>query len=302
MKYNININQKAIIDNWFNLDIIDCAILNYIQDFAKSNKIIKIIYDWQEYFWIQYEHFIKEMPLLWIKNKQALKRRIDKIVECWILEKHLLNWNSTYFKFWDNYEKLISDEAVWDDEGLVWKVEGGEYDNTRGGSMKSWSIKHNTNNNNTNNNNLSKDKGASSWDETFLENKKNLIWKFTNLKNEEEEKEKKVPVKKEKEEYWNPEVNEVINIIKKHNNRLCAGTQKEQRRYWKLLINKLEEFTKDWYDKFQALDIMIDKVKDNQYHNTKIVWPKEIYYNFEKLIQIIKGEVKKEKKRQIVEF
>ena len=81
MKYNININQKAIIDNWFNLDIIDCAILNYIQDFAKSNKIIKIIYDWQEYFWIQYEHFIKEMPLLWIKNKQALKRRIDKIVD-----------------------------------------------------------------------------------------------------------------------------------------------------------------------------------------------------------------------------
>lgn len=146
MKYNININQKAIIDNSFNLDLIDCAIIDYIKDFNWTWKMIKSIIDWDEYFWIQYEHFLKEMPLLWINSKQALKRRIDKIVNEWILEKKLLNWNSTYFRFWVNYCLLI-----WD-TGVVWKVEGAKYKNNRGGSMKSLSINNNTNNNIINNN------------------------------------------------------------------------------------------------------------------------------------------------------
>lgn len=142
---------------------------------------------------------------------------------------------------------------------------------------------------------LSKDKGENSLDEEqFLNNKKHLIWKITNLKNNENKKEKKVPAKKEK--YWNADINQIIDIIKKYNSWLCAGTQKEQRQYWKLLLTKLEKFTKDWFNKFNALDIMIDKIKDNKYHNTKIVWPKKIYYSFEELVQIIKWDIKNKNK------
>jgi hypothetical protein len=169
MKYSININQKAIIENWFNLDLIDCAIIDYIKDFSWTWKMIKTIIDGQEYFWIQYEHFIKEMPLLWIKNKQALKKRIDKIIYEWILEKVLLNWNSTYFRFWSKYCLLISDK------GVVSKVEGGKYDDTMGGSMESWSINNNIINNKINNNIIEK----KSKDFSIIK-KENLKDKITN--------------------------------------------------------------------------------------------------------------------------
>lgn len=147
MKYNIYINQKAIIDNNLELDIIDCAILDYIKDFSNSNKMIKLNIEWLEYFWIQYEHFISEMPILWINNKQSLKKRLDKIIENWILEKKLVKWNSTYFRFTDRFDLLISDREV------VSKVEGGSTLDNRGGGIKSWSINNNIIYNNINNKN-----------------------------------------------------------------------------------------------------------------------------------------------------
>ena len=135
---------------------------------------------------------------------------------------------------------------------------------------------------------LSKDKGASS----FENQKNNLIWKLSS-KNEVVEDIDTPPVPPSPPQYWDPDINKILDIIKKHNDWLCAGTQQEQRQYWKLLIKKLEQFTKDGFDKFKALDIMINKVKGNQYHNTKIVWPKKIYYSFEELVQIVKWSVKK---------
>lgn len=33
MQYNININQKAVIENGWDLDLVDCAIVDYIAKF-----------------------------------------------------------------------------------------------------------------------------------------------------------------------------------------------------------------------------------------------------------------------------
>lgn len=155
MKYSIKINQKAIIDNWFDLDVIDGAILNYIEDFSKSSKLRKTIIEWVEYFRIQYEHMIEEMPMLWIKNRQALRKRVNKLVDCWILEKHLLNWNSTYFRFWEKYDLIISDTPVEnkDVDGGKLKSLGGVNSKVEGGKLKSLGIKHSTNNSTNNINN-----------------------------------------------------------------------------------------------------------------------------------------------------
>lgn len=148
MKYSIKINQKAIVDNGFDLDVIDWAILNYIEDFSKSSKLRKTIIEWVEYFRIQYEHMIEEMPMLWIKSKQSLWRRVNKLVNCWILEKTILNWNSTYFRFWENYDLLISDTPVGNKEtdaaGL--KSPRAVDSKVQPAGLKSPSIKHSTNN------------------------------------------------------------------------------------------------------------------------------------------------------------
>lgn len=148
MKYNIYINQRAVIDNWINLDIIDLAIFDYIKDFSKAKKVTKIIIEWEEYFWIQYEHFIKNMPLLWINNKNSLKKRIDNLIREGILEKKILHWNSTYFKFWNKYDLLI-----WSEEVHL-KVEGGSTEKEKGVIPKSRSINNTINNTNNKNNNI----------------------------------------------------------------------------------------------------------------------------------------------------
>ena len=42
MKYNININQKAVIDNGWDLDINHLALLDCIYGIVNSNKTVSI--------------------------------------------------------------------------------------------------------------------------------------------------------------------------------------------------------------------------------------------------------------------
>ena len=170
---------------------------------------------------------------------------------------------------------------------------------------------HNNNkyNNNNKNNNITINSNTENfvfwenWKENFknLEeekvDKKNILDKPL-LKNdsllkklEEGKKEKKVPQKKEKKEYWNKEVNKIIEIIKENNNWLCSWTEKQQRQYAWLLLKKLEKFTKWEYDIFETLNVMITKAQENRFYTSWVVGPKEIYYNFEKLVAVIKSEL-----------
>ena len=64
MKYTIVINQKAIIDNNIDIDIIDASILDYFISISTWTKRKKIIEDGKEWFWVQYESLIDSMPLL----------------------------------------------------------------------------------------------------------------------------------------------------------------------------------------------------------------------------------------------
>lgn len=154
MKYSININQKAIIDMWLDLDLIDLAIFDYIKDLSNYSKLVKIEIEWKTYFWVQYNHLIENMPLLWITNKKVLLRRLDKLIKVWLLEKQIINWNSTYFRFWKNYDKYVFSEDEKDDEKKEEcnsKVIGGVTEKWKGVLLKSNSINYNNKNNNNNN-------------------------------------------------------------------------------------------------------------------------------------------------------
>lgn len=145
MKYNININQKAVIDNGFNLDLVDCAIIDYIAGFANTGKMLKTYIEWVEYFWIQYEHLIKEMPLLWIKTREWLRVRLRNLESEGVLDKKIVHGNSTYFKFGSRYELLIADTIA--PTKIVtpqWDLEGGSNENWRGAPTKIGGINNNT--------------------------------------------------------------------------------------------------------------------------------------------------------------
>ena len=230
MKYTITINQKAVIDNWLDLDLVDCAVYDYLHSrVLAKKKVIKIIDD-REYFRIQYEHFINEMPLLWIKNKQSLSRRIDKLISQNILEKKMINWNSPYFRFWDNAELLQYSKVscdVLESQGAVdLKVKGGLTDESRGAGLESPGINNNIINNNTNNNNITNNDVAEATEQ--VQEPENELFKKLWLQRtwtwitDTEEKEKSC-AKKEKEvweiieekQYWNEDVNNVIDMMKK---------------------------------------------------------------------------------------
>lgn len=109
MKYTILINQKAVVDNALNLDILDLAIFDYIKDFCHSNWIKQFLDNWKTYYWISYQKIIKDMPLLWIKSKSWIYKRIKKLTDCKVLESHKDNQSlsQSFFAFWLNYKLLI---------------------------------------------------------------------------------------------------------------------------------------------------------------------------------------------------
>lgn len=84
MKYNININQKALIELSSDMDVFDASILEYIKSMCSSSsekiedKRIKDEHN-NIWTWIDLGGVMKDMPLLQIKSKGAITRRIQKI-------------------------------------------------------------------------------------------------------------------------------------------------------------------------------------------------------------------------------
>lgn len=77
MKYNININQKALSQT--DIDLKNAAILEYLIYYcnSKSEKIEANKVD--GYTWINYKTLLEDMPLLKIKNTNTLTPRIHEI-------------------------------------------------------------------------------------------------------------------------------------------------------------------------------------------------------------------------------
>lgn len=77
MKYNININQKALAES--GLDLIDCAILDWLIIICNSKN--QAIQDkrMSGLTWVDYKTLLKDMPLLKIKSPSALTPRFKKI-------------------------------------------------------------------------------------------------------------------------------------------------------------------------------------------------------------------------------
>lgn len=111
MKYNISINQFAAVTNGFakNLDLIDLAIFDFIKDFANSSKCVKVQTQEGTYFWISHKLVMEEMPLLKIKTKRGLIKRIDNLINAGILRKHpdSNRYNKTLYSFGENYNLLV---------------------------------------------------------------------------------------------------------------------------------------------------------------------------------------------------
>jgi hypothetical protein len=93
MKYNININQLAIVDNNIDMDLIDASILDYLIDICSSvherieyNRITNESGKWT---WLDYQSLIDGMPLLKITTKSGISNRIKKLKDIGFIKTFL---------------------------------------------------------------------------------------------------------------------------------------------------------------------------------------------------------------------
>lgn len=105
MEFNLNINQKAIADNFPTLDIKDAAIIDFLGRFSHSPNIQKRIEGEKVFYWFDYSHISKENPLLRL-NDEAIRKRVRHLCELGILEGHEKNrGGKSFFAFGKNYQK-----------------------------------------------------------------------------------------------------------------------------------------------------------------------------------------------------
>ena len=94
--YNYNItavDQRKLFENRWDLDIIDMAIFNQMNNFinsgyADAEKITDSLGDW---YFISEEKTIKDLPFVPINSKNAVYKRVAKLVEYGLIERHPSN-------------------------------------------------------------------------------------------------------------------------------------------------------------------------------------------------------------------
>lgn len=95
MKYTIEgFSQQFMVDN--GLDCTDAVLLRYILDFYNSDQMAKISFNGVEYFWLKYDYVIEQVPIIGIKSKDGLYRRMKKYVDCGLLQHFTKRSGGTY--------------------------------------------------------------------------------------------------------------------------------------------------------------------------------------------------------------
>lgn len=103
--------------------------------------------------------------------------------------------------------------------------------------------------------------------------------------------------------YWNKDINECVDLIKSFNWWLIDWTIKNNRKYAKLLIDKLNklESIQEWrYTRNQTLELILNVISKNKYHVSKITSAESIYRNLAVLMQACKNDIWKAQSSQII--
>ncbi|EQA3509776.1 hypothetical protein ACX1PV_001756 [Campylobacter jejuni] len=116
MKYQISINQKAIIDNGLNIkgtSLETWALLDFLLFFQNANNLKKIQVDGREFIWINYKYIIENSPLCNFYN-QSIKKHLDLLLNLNLIELYKEKSNDIYFRFTHKIECLFIDKNFTD--------------------------------------------------------------------------------------------------------------------------------------------------------------------------------------------
>jgi uncharacterized phage protein (TIGR02220 family) len=116
MKYNINISQYGAARAGLlgKIDIVDLAVFDAFRDFANSGRCHKVILAGKQWFWIDYNLVIQELPFVPITTKDGVYRRMKNLAAVDIIQFCPDNQRlgRSYFCWGTMYDVLISSSAI----------------------------------------------------------------------------------------------------------------------------------------------------------------------------------------------
>ena len=87
MQYTININQRSVIENGWNLSFDDMAIFSFMKNFILEGALSKHVIHGKDYFWISFSKIREELPMLSGNSDSSIRRHISNLVRVGLIEK-----------------------------------------------------------------------------------------------------------------------------------------------------------------------------------------------------------------------
>ena len=110
-KYTLLINQKAIIDNKLDIDIIDASIFDFIHYFQSSPKTKKMVDNGTQYFYLHWSKIVEQLPILGINTRQGVYKRLQHLINAKLIKAHEENGKGTglmWFCLGENYDLMFT--------------------------------------------------------------------------------------------------------------------------------------------------------------------------------------------------
>ena len=134
MQYTININQRSVIENGWNLSFDDMAVFSFMKNFILEGALSKHVIHGKDYFWISFSKIREELPMLSGNSDSSIRRHISNLVRVGLIEKcddeisiknriSLYRLGKSFSKYWHRVNPSKNDDTPPNLEGYPSKNE-----------------------------------------------------------------------------------------------------------------------------------------------------------------------------------
>lgn len=134
MQYTININQRSVIENGWNLSFDDMAVFDFMSHFILEGALSKHVIQGKDYFWISFSKIREELPMLSGNSDSSIRRHISNLVRVGLIEKcddeisiknriSLYRLGKSFSKYWHSANPSKNDDTPPNLEGYPSKNE-----------------------------------------------------------------------------------------------------------------------------------------------------------------------------------
>lgn len=122
MQYTININQRSVIENGWDLSFDDMAVFSFMKNFILEGALSKHVIHGKDYFWISFSKIREELPMLSGNSDSSIRRHISNLVRVGLIEKcddeisiknriSLYRLGKSFSKYWRSVNPSKNDDT-----------------------------------------------------------------------------------------------------------------------------------------------------------------------------------------------